>query len=77
MNTREIPSDIADNARRALELHADAKAKLDEVSRLNHAHVQQLIDAGWKQAAIADVLGLSFQRVSQLVKDLKGATPQA
>jgi DNA-directed RNA polymerase specialized sigma subunit len=76
MNTREIPSDIAANARRARELHAEVDAKLKEASRLTRGVVKELDEAGWKQTAIADVLGLSFQRVSQLVKDLK-ATPQA
>lgn len=77
MTTREIPHDIAANAHRAQELQADAKAKLDEVSRLNRAAVTQLLGSGWKQADIADILGLSGQRVSQLVKALKRDTPQA
>jgi DNA-directed RNA polymerase specialized sigma subunit len=77
MTTREIPRDVAEDARRARELSADVKAKLDEVSRLNRGVVNQLIESGWKQSEIAEVLGVSFQRVFQLVKDLKRATPKA
>jgi DNA-directed RNA polymerase specialized sigma24 family protein len=77
MTTREIPPDVADNARRARELRVAAASMLEEASRLTRPAVRQLLGSGWKQTAIADILGLSDQRVSQLVKDLKKATPNS
>lgn len=77
MTTREIPAEIAETASTARALLRDAEAMTNEAGPMMRAVAKHLTEQGWTQVEIGAVLGVSKQRVSQLVNPPKKATPKA
>jgi predicted XRE-type DNA-binding protein len=75
--TREIPRDIVDTVSTARELQRDGDAKIDQAAQIMRATAKRLAEQGWTQADIGVALGVSKQRVSQLVNPPKKATTKA
>jgi DNA-directed RNA polymerase specialized sigma subunit len=63
-----LPTSIADHQARAEVLREEARRKQAEAAAENRAAVQELLALGLSQREAGDVLGVSFQRVSQLAK---------
>ncbi len=66
--TVHLPSSVKDHQARAEVLRAEAQRKQAEAAAENRAAVQELLSLGLSQREAGDVLGVSFQRVSQLAK---------
>ncbi|WP_328605138.1 hypothetical protein OG943_34665 [Amycolatopsis sp. NBC_00345] len=63
-----LPSSVKDHQARAEVLRAEAQRNQAEAAAENRAAVQELLAMGLSQREAGDVLGVSFQRVSQLAK---------
>jgi DNA-directed RNA polymerase specialized sigma24 family protein len=63
----QLPNDVQDHRARAEALRDEAKRKFAEAAAESRAAVQELIALGLSQREAGEVLGLSFQRVNQLV----------
>lgn len=61
-----LPDDVAHHLARAEELRAEAARKNAEAAAESRAAVRELLARGLSQREAGRVLGLSFQRVSQL-----------
>jgi DNA-directed RNA polymerase specialized sigma subunit len=66
--TVQLPSSVKDHQARAEVLREEAQRKQAEAAAENRAAVQELLALGLSQREAGDVLGVSFQRVSQLAK---------
>jgi DNA-directed RNA polymerase specialized sigma subunit len=66
--TVQLPSSVKDHQARAEVLREEARRKQAEAAAENRAAVQELLALGLSQREAGDVLGVSFQRVSQLAK---------
>lgn len=64
----QLPSSVKDHQARAEVLREEAQRKQAEAAAENRAAVQELLALGLSQREAGDVLGVSFQRVSQLAK---------
>lgn len=64
--TVELPSSVKDHQARAEVLREEAQRKRAEAAAESRAAVRELLALGLSQREAGDVLGLSFQRVSQL-----------
>ncbi|WP_158884437.1 HicB family toxin-antitoxin system [Amycolatopsis anabasis] len=63
-----LPSSVTDHQARAEVLREQAQRKQAEAAAENRAAVQELLALGLSQREAGEVLGVSFQRVSQLAK---------
>lgn len=63
-----LPRSVTDHQARAEVLREEAQRKQAEAAAENRAAVQELLALGLSQREAGDVLGVSFQRVSQLAK---------
>lgn len=63
-----LPSAVTDHLHRAEVLREEAERKQAEAAVESRAAVRQLLDQGLTQREAGQVLGVSFQRVSQLAK---------
>jgi DNA-directed RNA polymerase specialized sigma subunit len=63
-----LPSSVKDHQARAEVLREEAQRKQAEAATENRAAVKELLAMGLSQREAGDVLGVSFQRVSQLAK---------
>jgi DNA-directed RNA polymerase specialized sigma subunit len=63
-----LPSSVKDHQARAEVLREEARRKQAEAAAENRAAVQELLAMGLSQREAGDLLGVSFQRVSQLAK---------
>ena len=63
-----LPSSVKDHQARAEILRAEAQRKQAAAAAENRAAVRELLALGLSQREAGDVLGVSFQRVSQLSK---------
>ncbi|MEV0066914.1 MULTISPECIES: hypothetical protein [unclassified Amycolatopsis] len=66
--TVQLPDSVKDHQARAEVLREEAQRKQAEAAAENRAAVQELLALGLSQREAGDVLGVSFQRVSQLAK---------
>jgi DNA-directed RNA polymerase specialized sigma subunit len=66
--TVHLPTSVADHQARAEVLREEARRKQAEAAAENRAAVRELLAMGLSQREAGDVLGVSFQRVSQLAK---------
>jgi DNA-directed RNA polymerase specialized sigma subunit len=66
--TVQLPSSVKDHQARAEVLREEAQRKQAEAAAESRAAVQELLALGLSQREAGDVLGVSFQRVSQLAK---------
>jgi predicted XRE-type DNA-binding protein len=64
---REIPPGIADTVHVARTTEQHGRDLLGEAAGMLRVAAKILTEQGWKQHEIADALGVSKQRVSQLV----------
>ncbi|RJQ76256.1 hypothetical protein D5S17_18485 [Pseudonocardiaceae bacterium YIM PH 21723] len=64
----KLPSEIQEHLARAEMLREEAARKQSEAASESRAAVQKLLSKGISQREAGKVLGLSFQRVSQLAK---------
>ena len=64
----QLPSSVQDHLARAEVLRAEAGRKQSEAAAESRAAVRELLAEGLSQREAGEVLGLSFQRVNQLVK---------
>ncbi|WNV88626.1 hypothetical protein [Umezawaea sp. Da 62-37] len=62
-----LPSAVQDHLARAEVLRAEAGRKQSEAAAESRAAVRELLSQGLSQREAGEVLGLSFQRVNQLV----------
>lgn len=65
--TVALPSAVEDHLARADVLRAEAAQKNSEAAMESRAAVRELISQGLSQREAGEILGLSFQRVNQLV----------
>ena len=63
-----LPSSVKDHQARAEGLREEAQRKQAEAAAENRAAVQELLALGVSQREAGDLLGVSFQRISQLAK---------
>jgi hypothetical protein len=63
-----LPSDVQDHLSRSEKLRAEAERKNSEAAKEKRAAVRALLAQGLSQREAGELLGMSFQRVSQLVK---------
>jgi len=63
-----LPSSVKDHQARAEILREEAQRKRAEAAAEHRAAVQELLALGVSQREAGEVLGMSFQRVSQLAK---------
>lgn len=77
MTTREIPRDVTETVETARALEQDGRDKLQRSADMIRDTAKQLAGQRWTQTDIAVALGVSKQRVSQLVNPPKRATPKA
>lgn len=63
-----LPSDVQDHLTRSEKLRAEAERKNSEAAKEKRAAVRALLAQGLSQREAGELLGMSFQRVSQLVK---------
>lgn len=63
-----LPNSVKDHQARAEVLREEAQRKQAEAAAENRAAVQELLALGLSQREAGEVLGVSFQRVSQLAK---------
>ena len=66
--TVQLPSSVKDHQARAEVLREEAQRKQAEAATESRAAVQELLALGLSQREAGDLLGVSFQRVSQLAK---------
>ena len=64
----QLPSDVQDHLTRSEKLRAEAERKNSEAAKEKRAAVRALLAQGLSQREAGELLGMSFQRVSQLVK---------
>jgi DNA-directed RNA polymerase specialized sigma subunit len=64
----QLPSSVKDHQARAEVLREEAQRKQAEAAAESRAAVQELLALGLSQREAGDLLGVSFQRVSQLAK---------
>lgn len=64
--TVQLPDSVRDHRARAEVLREEARRKNAEAAAESRAAVQELIALGLSQREAGEILGLSFQRVSQL-----------
>ena len=64
----QLPTGVRDHLTRAEALREEAGRKNSEAAAESRAAVRELLAHGLSQREAAEVLNLSFQRVSQLVK---------
>ena len=64
----QLPSSVQDHLARAETLRAEAGRKQSEAAAESRAAVRELLAEGLSQREAGEVLGLSFQRVHQLVR---------
>lgn len=64
----QLPRSVKDHQDRADVLRRAAQRKQAEAAAESRAAVQELLSMGLSQREAGDVLGVSFQRVSQLAK---------
>lgn len=65
--TVALPSAVEDHLARAEVLRAEAAQKNSEAAIESRAAVRELLSQGLSQREAGEILGLSFQRVNQLV----------
>ncbi|SDJ47190.1 hypothetical protein SAMN05192558_11671 [Actinokineospora alba] len=65
--TVALPSAVEDHLARAEVLRAEAAQKNSEAAMESRAAVRELLSQGLSQREAGEILGLSFQRVNQLV----------
>ncbi len=63
-----LPNSVTDHQARAEVLREEAQRKQAEAAAEHRAAVQELLALGISQREAGEVLGMSFQRVSQLAK---------
>lgn len=63
-----LPTSVKDHLARAEVLREEAERKKSEAAAENRAAVRELLAQGLSQREAGEVLGVSFQRVSQLAK---------
>jgi DNA-directed RNA polymerase specialized sigma subunit len=63
-----LPNSVTDHQARAEVLREEAQRKQAEAAAEHRAAVQELLALGVSQREAGEVLGMSFQRVSQLAK---------
>jgi DNA-directed RNA polymerase specialized sigma24 family protein len=63
-----LPSSVEDHLARAEVLREEAERKRAEAAAENRAAVRELLAQGLSQREAGEVLGVSFQRISQLAK---------
>lgn len=63
-----LPSEVQDHLARAEVLREEAKRKNSEAAQESRAAVRQLLAQGLSQREAGELLGMSFQRINQLVK---------
>jgi DNA-directed RNA polymerase specialized sigma subunit len=63
-----LPTEVQDHLARAEVLREEAKRKNSEAAKESRAAVRQLLAQGLSQREAGELLGMSFQRISQLVK---------
>jgi hypothetical protein len=63
-----LPTEVQDHLARAEALREEAKRKNSEAAKESRAAVRQLLAQGLSQREAGELLGMSFQRISQLVK---------
>ncbi|HEY2060682.1 hypothetical protein [Amycolatopsis sp. NBC_01480] len=66
--TVQLPNSVKDHQARAEVLREQAQRKQAEAAAESRAAVQELLALGLSQREAGDILGVSFQRVSQLAK---------
>jgi len=71
MPTREIPPVVTEAVQTARTWQNDGDALIDKAARLLRDTAKQLARDGWTQIEIGAALGVSKQRVSQLVNPPK------
>jgi hypothetical protein len=64
----QLPSEVQDHLARAEVLRAEAKRKNSEAAKESRAAVRELLAQGLSQREAGELLGMSFQRINQLVK---------
>jgi hypothetical protein len=63
-----LPTEVQDHLARAEVLREEAKRKNSEAAKESRAAVRQLLAQGLSQREAGELLGMSFQRINQLVK---------
>jgi hypothetical protein len=63
-----LPGEVQDHLGRAEMLRAEAKRKNSEAAKESRAAVRELLAQGLSQREAGELLGMSFQRINQLVK---------
>ncbi|MET0233835.1 MAG: hypothetical protein ABW224_04275 [Kibdelosporangium sp.] len=63
-----LPTEVKDHLARAEVLREEAKRKNSEAAQESRAAVRRLLAEGLSQREAGDLLGMSFQRINQLVK---------
>ena len=66
--TVQLPNSVKDHQARAEVLREEAQRKQAKAAAESRAAVQELLALGLSQREAGDILGVSFQRVSQLAK---------
>lgn len=64
----QLPTEVRDHLARAEALRGEAERKNSEAAREKRAAVRALLSRGLSQREAGELLGMSFQRISQLVK---------
>jgi DNA-directed RNA polymerase specialized sigma subunit len=75
MPTREIPRDMLDTVQTARTLEQRGRDQLKQSGDMMRDTAKQLAADGWTQIEIGAALGVSKQRVSQLVNPPKKTSP--
>jgi hypothetical protein len=63
-----LPTEVQDHLARAEVLREEAKRKNSEAAKESRAAVRELLAQGLSQREAGELLGMSFQRINQLVK---------
>jgi DNA-directed RNA polymerase specialized sigma subunit len=77
MTTREIPHHVTETVETARALEHYGRDHIQKAADMIRDTAKQLAGQGWTQTDIAGALGVSKQRVSQLVNPPKKAAPKA
>ena len=62
-----LPTEVQDHLARAEVLREEAKRKTSEAAQESRAAVRELLAQGLSQREAGELLGMSFQRINQLV----------